>query len=175
MRRRAPCRSLFETRRPPANPGQGSFKRGQRSCGRARRGAPIPRQPAACLRQRALLGWPAESQVLLTARRLQACSGMGQQASRERQRLQEIRRLLSRADDTLSSLLITAATEAAAGIPAAPGSAQAQYNAVYDNYSRLTDEQTAIVRRMSELCRTRLAARGEHSQCRCLRRHPTSP
>jgi hypothetical protein len=50
---------LSNSRRPPANPGQGSFKRRQRSCGRARRGAPIPRHPAACLRQRAPLGWPA--------------------------------------------------------------------------------------------------------------------
>ena len=122
---------LSNSRRPPANPGQGSFKRRQRSCGRARRGAPIPRHPAACLRQRAPPGWRTESQ---------ACCGMGQQTSKERQRLREIRRLLSKADETLPGLIISRATEAAAGIPAAPGSAQARYNAAFDNDCRLTDE-----------------------------------
>jgi len=83
---------------------------------------------------------------------------MGQQASKEDRRLREIRRLLSKADETILSLIITAATEEAAGIPAAPGSAQARYDAVVDNYCRLTDEKTAILKRKSELCPAQLAA-----------------
>ena len=159
-----PCPSLSETPAdpsyPPARAGivLGSAAAGVRAVVRQRRGTPPP-APASrrCWVGRLLLPPPGCSSQL-PARRMQACSGMGQQTSKEDRRLQEIRHLLSKADETLP--IITAATEAAAGIPAAPGSAQARYDAAFDNYSRLTDEQTAIVKRKSELCPAQLAAAG---------------
>ena len=171
---RSLARSLSET---PADPqptparaasNAGSAAAGVHAAVRPYRGTPPP--ASASGRRwvgRLLLPLPGRSSQL-PARRLQACCGMGQQTSKEDRRLQEIRRLLSKADETLPGLIISRATEAAAGIPAAPGSAQARYDASFDNYCRLTDEHTAIVKRKSELCPAQLAAEGQHRQCRRL-------
>ena len=70
---------------------------------------------------------------------------MVQQASKEQERLQEMRGLFSWTDEQLYSLSPIAAREAAAGMPATPGSAQAAYNAAWEYYQRLSDERNAML------------------------------
>ncbi len=81
-------------------------------------GAPCTKAPTAQLRQQ-----------------LQACTGMGQQHSREQARLEELRTLIPEAHKRILSLL---------------RSDQAAYDAACDYYDRLSKEQLAIMDRMSE-------------------------
>jgi hypothetical protein len=85
---------------------------------------------------------------------------MGQQASKEQDRLQkrtqELRGMFSQTEQLLSSLRApTASSEAcaaAAGVPAAPGS-EAQHQAAWEYYTQLVDERSAIIKCMGEWCR----------------------
>lgn len=90
---------------------------------------------------------------------------MGQQPSKEQARLQELRGLIFQTHELLRSLRRPAATEFAAGIPAAPGSDQALYDAVLDHYKRLQDEKDAILGRMSEYRPVQPAYRVQNSGC----------
>ena len=104
---------------------------------------------------------------------LQACSGMGQQFSRENARLEELKTLIPEAQEQLLSVIRM-------------HSDQAVYEAARDYYHRLCDEQHAIIQRMCEylLVQPARGARsswrgvfmlpGQHSPRACSHQHALS-
>ncbi|PSC68337.1 glycosyl transferase [Micractinium conductrix] len=72
---------------------------------------------------------------------------MGQQASKEEARLDELHHLTLQLHDLLNILGPRASAEKAAGFPAAPGSDQVLYDDAFDTLKRMYAEKKAIVER----------------------------
>ena len=164
QRSRVGSRSLSHRLRgpqpPPGRAAQYPTVRLQRSTRAPHTGHPTAR----CCTSPAALGWPLRHAAgpLSPAPLLLPCAFMGQQASkeleREEARLQELSAMIFEMNLLLlGDLSSRQAAEKAAGIPAAPGSAQALYNAAVDNCERLEKESDEIKYRICEYRRMQQA------------------